>query len=230
MAYTIVPASGTSTPIVNLNATPAVRSTAGQGGSCEAYILTASAVAPVNFPTTNFLPMIRIPSNSIVHKLEISLDTYPSTSLEFDVGMNFSSALDGTQPQYMSTYALTGATPTLLSLSFFAFNYSVSTSGAPGGLWTDITFQNMAGNSATDGYYVPSASTKPLWQALGAGGIGGVGKATAGPSSGVGNAFASCQADPFGFFDITIFSSVTGVNTAAVNLSLRCTFSNAAAS
>jgi hypothetical protein len=224
MSYTVVPANGTSTPIVNLNASPAVRSTAGQGGACETFVITGSALAPVNMPTTNFLPLVRIPTNSIVHKVEIALDTAPSTSLTGSIGLTFSSANDGTPSAYQSTYALTGATPSIVSQSCFFYQAAITSYV---GLWTDVTFQNYTGNSVTDGYYVPSASTKPIWQALGAGGASAVGKATSGASPG---AFTTCQTDPFGFFDVCWFETTTGVNTSAVEISLRVTFSNAAAS
>jgi hypothetical protein len=223
MAYTVVPASGRSTVITNLEATPAVRTTAGQGGSCNAMVLTAFGVAPINMPTTNFLPLIRIPSNAIIHKLEICLDTAPSTSLTGAIGLCFSDTADGTPAALQSTYALTGAAPSIVSQSCFFYNAAITSYV---GLWTDITFQNYTGNSVTDGFYVPSASVKPMWQALSAGGIGGLGKATSGASPG---AFTSCASDPFGFFDITYFETTTGVNTSAVNIGLRCTFSNAAA-
>ena len=39
------------------------------------------------------------------------------------------------------------------------------------------------GGSVTDGFYVPSASQQPLWQALTVGGIGGLGKATGATST-----------------------------------------------
>jgi hypothetical protein len=226
MAYTIVPASGTSTPIVNLNATPAVRTTAGQGGLSDPFVITGSALAPINMPTTNFLPILRVPSNAIVHKLEISLDTAPSTSLTGAIGLLFSSANDGTSTANQSTYALTGSVPIFVAQSFFFYNAAITTYT---GLWTDITFQNYGGNSVTDGYYVPSASVKPLWQAT----TTGIGAATvdgANTGSSPGRAFALCQTDPFGFFDITYFETTTGVNTAAVRINLRCTYSNAAAS
>lgn len=224
---TIVPANGTGAAIVSLDATPPVRATAGQGGLVSTFIVEGFGIAPINFPTTDFLPLVRIPTNAIVKKVEVLQDTFPSTSLEFDVGLTFSDAVsDGTPAAYKSTYALTSATPSIVSLSCFAFNYSLSTSLSLNGI-TDITFQNgvAGGNSAADGFYVPSASMKPIWQALSAGGIGGLGKATSGASPG---AFTSCATDPGGFFDVCIFSSVTGVNTAAVNLGLRVTYTIAA--
>lgn len=232
MTYTVVPASGEDSAIVNLSATPPVRATAGQHGLTVAYEQTGSAVIPVNFPTTNFLPMVRIPMNAIVHQVLIATDTFPSTSLEFDVGLVWSNGsyqglTDGTQAAYLSTYALTGATCNIISQSAFAYNYTYSTTTPALGLWQDITFQNALGNSATDGFYVPSASVKPIWQALGAGGTGGLGKASAN-TSGAYNAFVTCQTYPFGFADITLFSTVTGVNTSAVNVSLRVLYSIAA--
>jgi hypothetical protein len=110
----------------------------------------------------------------------------------------------------------------VVSFSFFALNYGVTTSVPAGGV-VDVTFLNgvAGGNSVTDGFYVPSASNQPIWQALSAGGIGGLGKATGATSSTVGNAFTTCQTDPGGFFDICIASNTVGVNTGAINAGLR---------
>lgn len=245
--YTLVPASGIGAAIVSLNANPSVRKTAGQGGRSILYSDEGFGVAPINFATTDFLPLVRVPTLAIIKKVELMADTWPSTSLEIDIGITFSNGgsgalvgaspasgfMDGTQPSNMSEYSTTAQTSiisSVVSFSFFAYNYSLSTSLPANGI-VDLTFQNgiAGGNSATDGFYVPSASNQPLWQALSVGGIGGLGKATAGPTSGtVGNAFATCQTDPGGFFDICIASSVTGVNTAAVNLGLRVTYTVAA--
>jgi hypothetical protein len=225
MAYTVVPASGTSTAIVDLDASPAVRLTAGQGGAGKQFVVEASALAPINMPTTDFLPMIRIPTNATVKKLEIALDTAPSTSLTGAIGLLFSAANDGTPQGYQSTYALTGAVPYFASQSFFFYNAAITSYT---GLWTDITFQNYTGNSVTDGFYVPSACNQPLWQAMTKGGaVAGLGKATvdgANTGSSPGRAFAICQTDPGGFFDITYFETTTGVNTSAVTINLRCTY------
>ncbi len=77
----------------------------------------------------------------------------------------------------------------------------------------DVTFQNMAGNSVTDGYYVPSNSTLPLW------------KAVASSTALAAGAFwtyagsAVPTADPGGFFDICLQLSSTG---SAANVALTC--------
>ena len=76
-AYTLVPASGIGAAIVNLNANPSVRATAGQGGVAHAFINEGFAVAPINMPITNFLPLVRIPTNAIVKKVEIPVRHFP---------------------------------------------------------------------------------------------------------------------------------------------------------
>lgn len=246
-AYTLVPASGIGAGIVNLNATPSVRATAGQGGVAHAFINEGFAVAPINFPITNFLPLVRIPTLAIVKKVELLFDTYPSTSLTLSIGLTFSNGgagalvgaspvsgfMDGTPPSNMSVYSTTAQTAVLsqvVSFSFFALNFAASTTLPLSGVM-DVTFLNglAGGNSVTDGFYVPSASNKPLWQALSAGGIGGLGKATTGAASAtVGNAFTSCQSDPGGFFDVCVGSNTVGVNTSAVNIGCRVTYTLAA--
>jgi hypothetical protein len=240
MTYTVIPAGGEDLAIVDLSGTPPVRLTAGQHGLATTFEQTGTGIIPVNFPTTNFLPLVRIPANAVVHQVLIATDTFPSTSLEFDVGLCWSNGsyqglTDGTQAAFLSTYALTGAVADIFSQSAFAYNYTYSTTTPALGLWQDITFQNALGNSATDGFYVPSASVKPIWQALAAGGTGGLGKATAAVvGNGAGSCFLACPVlngvptYPFGYLDVTLFSTVTGVNTAAVNVSLRVIYSNAA--
>lgn len=246
-AYTLVPALGIGASITHGNATPATRDTAGQGGGSYAFVVDGFAVAPINMPITNFLPLVRLPTYAIVKKVELLLDTFPSTSLTLSVGLTFSNGgsgatvgaspvsgvTDGTPVPNLSVYSTTAQTAVLsqvVSFSFFALNFGATTSLPLGGVM-DLTFHNglAGGNSVTDGFYVPSASNKPLWQALTAGGIGGLGKATAGAASAtVGNAFTSCQTDPGGFFDVCVASNTVGVNTSAVNLGIRVTYVNAA--
>jgi hypothetical protein len=239
-AYTLVPALGIGAGITALNATPGTRKTAGQGGTGTIVCNEGFAVAPINMPITNFLPLVRIPTNCIVKKVELLVDSYPSTSLTLSVGLTFSNGgsgatvgatagvsgfPDGTPAAYLSEYSTTAQTSALsqvVSFSFFALNYAVTTTAPVGGA-IDVTFLNgvAGGNSVTDGFYVPSASNKPLWQALSAGGIGGLGAATGATSATVGNAFTTCQTDPGGFFDVCVASNTVGVNTAAVNVGLR---------
>lgn len=225
MAYTIVPANGTSSQIVNLDGlgTPAgvpVRATAGQAGGAQRCLeIIGYALAPINMPTTDFLPLVRIPTNCVVHSVSLALDATPSTSLTGSLGLTFSDSYnalgmggDGTPAAYASTYALTGAAPSIVSQSFFLYQTAIQTYTAA---WKDVTFANFANSgSVTDGFYIPSAAGKPLWQAL----TTGAGAATSGASPG---AFTTCQVDPGGFFDIVWFETTTGVNTAAVNLSCR---------
>lgn len=245
-AYTLVPASGIGSGIINLNKTPALRQSAGQGGLSPLYVVDGFAVAPINMPITNFLPLVRVPTNAIVKKVELLLDTYPSTSLTLSVGLTFSNGgsgaavgatptsgvPDGTSVANLSQYSTTAQTSAIsqvVSFSFFALNFGVTTSLPLGGVM-DLTFHNgiAGGNSVTDGFYVPSASDQPLWQALSVGGIGGLGKATGATSATVGNAFTTCQSDPGGFFDVCVASNTVGVNTSAVNLGLRVTYCMAA--
>lgn len=225
MSYTIVPANGTSSQITKLDSTPPVRLTAGEQGLVKTLTIRTTVTVPINMPTTNFLPLIRFPTNSVVQSVKLILDAAPSTSLTGSVGLVFSDAPvavppgDGTQSQYASTYGLTGASPSVVSMSCFLYETNIV---GYVGSWTDITFGNYSGNSVTDGYYVPSASMQPIWQALTVGGTGGTGKATAGSSP---SAFVSCVTDPFGFFDLVWFETTTGVNTSTVQMTAELTIS-----
>lgn len=228
MAYTIVPANGTSAAIVSLDATPPVRKTAGQGGLSVSYTVDGYAIAPINMPTTNFLPLVRIPSNAIIKSVELALDVAPSTSLTGSLGLLMSAGFDGTSPPNLSVYALTGAVPQFVSQSCFLYATAIT---AYVGNYTNVTFSNAGGNSVTDGFYVPSASQQPIWQALTVGGNGGLGKATvdgANTGSSPGRAFVTCATEPGGFFDIVWFETTTGVNTSAVALNCKVTYVQAA--
>jgi hypothetical protein len=223
MSYTIIPASGTNAAIVSLNARPPVRTTAGQGGLTVPYTQHGSVLVPINMPTTNFLPLVRIPSQAIIQKVELALDAAPSTSLTGSLGLVFSSANDGTPSSLRSTYNTTSSVASIVSQSCFL--YATDIVGYVAG-FTDVTFKNAAGNSVADGFYVPSAANKPIWQALSAGGAGTLGIATSGASPG---AFTSCATDPGGFFDIAWFETTTGVNTGTCQLSCRVTYAIAGA-
>lgn len=229
MAYTIVPANGTANQIVQLDSTPPVRVTAGAtGGTNRLQVVIGTVTVPINMPTTNFLPLVRIPTNSIVKRVTLALDAAPSTSLTGSLGLTFSDAYnasppgDGTPPQYASTYALTGAAPSIVSQSFFLQATAIT---GYTGKWNDVTFANFANSgAATDGFYLPSAAGLPLWQAL----VTGAGAATAGASPG---AFTSCTGgDPGGFFDVVWFETTTGVNTGTAKLTCMVEFSGEAAS
>lgn len=222
MAYTVIPASGTSPAIVSLGATPPVRTTAGQGAASSPIIISGFGLAPINMPTTNFLPLLRVPSNAIIKKLELMCDAAPSTSLTGSVGIVFSSVLDGTSPPNLSVYNGSSSVPAIVSQSFFLYQTAIQSYV---GAWKDITFGNATGNSVTDGFYVMSASNQPLWQALTAGGNGGLGKASSGSAP---SAFTSCVTDPYGFFDICWFETTTGVNTGAVMVGAQATYCKAA--
>jgi hypothetical protein len=222
MAYTVVPASGRSTAILNYGATPHLRPYAGEGGPAYEFVVEGSGLAPINMPTTNFLPLVRIPSNAIIKRVELALDAAPSTSLTGSVGLVFSDTDDGTTQALRSTYATSGATPAIFSQSAFLYQTAITTYTAG---FTDITFKNASGNSVTDGFYVPSASLKPIWQALNAGGQGGLGAATSGAAPG---AFTSGASDPGGYFDVTYFETTTGINTGTVWMTCRVTFTLAA--
>ena len=216
MTYTVVPATGTSNQIVQLDATPPVRVT----NAGRLVTIVGSGLADVNMATTHYLPLIRIPTNALLVKLELSLDTAPSTSLTGSVGLAFSDGNDGTPNALKSTHKLSAGTCNIFSQSFFLYQTDVTAYVA---LWKDITFGNYTGNSVADGFYVPSASDLPLWKAT-QGSLRGVSKLGAATSGAAPGAFTSGVSDPGGFFDICWFATTTGVNTSAVTVNLRATY------
>jgi len=215
MAYTVN--GGKSSIITNLDATPPVRATAGQGADTRLMMKEGTITPGASAATTNYFPIIRVPTYAIIKRLEVVLDA-AATTLTGSLGLIFSDANDGTSANYQSSTN----TPSIVSQSFFAYQLAMATFcyvvgtdpsntigiSAP----VDVTFANSGGNSVTDGYYVPSSSTLPLWQALST----GPGKATSGTSP---SAFVSCATDPGGFFDVTLFITTTG---SAANVKTTC--------
>ena len=204
MSYT---ASAKSAVITNLDASPIVRATAGQGAPVRLVTQMATITPGATDGTTVCYQMVRVPSNAIIRRVAVILDS-AATTFTGSVGVVWS-----TQPSDGSDQnASVGTTPTIISQSFFAYQMAMATFAyVPGtdpanvvGLSApvDITFANSGGNSVTDGYYKPSFSNKPFWQAM----------ALSGAAT-TGGAFAWTK-DPGGYFDITHFVTTTNSGAA----------------
>ena len=93
--------------------------------------------------------------------------------------------------------------------------------------WTDETFQNVAGNSVTDGWYVPSASNQPLWMAAAQGGYQATKNfAGLGAASGSTTPPYHLASDPGGFFDICV--TLTSTMSGAPQFSMMVEYSGTA--
>ena len=205
----------------NQNSGFVTRPTAGQGGAGRVVMATGTVLYAATTATTVATRMVRIPSNAVVVRLEAALDLAggTATTLTGATGLLFSgNALDGTS--IINAGSLTPYSSSFFTATTAMAGYTTS--------FTDITFLNSAGNSATDGYYVPSASTLPIWLAVTQGGPGP--SQTAGAWAGTGAASGSTlpsyhvSSDPGGFFDIFFQPTTTTSLTAAMNFSMRVTY------
>ncbi len=140
-----------STAITSLNATPAVRSTAGKGGVGPLLTVVGTTAALTTGNTAGgVLRMVRLPSNAMVQEVSWAVAA-ATTTFDCDVGVYYSNAYDGT------TAAHVAAADTAIDADRFGSAidmHSVSTTG-----WTHCTFEANI--------FTPVMCTQPLWQASG---------------------------------------------------------------
>ena len=210
------------------------RLTSGRGGlgrnvQQRAVVTTASTDA-----TTLFYRMVRVPTNAFISRVGFEYENPIGgtvTTLTVNVGFWASDAPapgDGTSA-WMLDY-----TTAAISDSFFAYHYAAVTTSL--NINNDITFQNAAGNSVTDGFYTNGASVYPLWDAVQNGGLSrltvagyneqtqglGYSSGTSAPWTSPANSGTVLPAagDPGGFVDIgfrqTTLSAANGVNVMMI--------------
>lgn len=141
-----------SAAITNLDATPVVAQTTGEGG--PGYIRQVNGfctplAADAVLSTYKFA---RIPSNAKVKSVVLTSEAQGAGAIQ--IGVYYSdSTVDGTQP------SLQGLVVPTTGVNFFANDVSLAAAVQP----TDVTFQNMATANANN----LSLANQPLWQALG---------------------------------------------------------------
>lgn len=189
-----------------------------------------TAVIAINAATSNLVRLIRIPSNAIVTRVRLMLDTAPSTSLTGAVGLWYSDSTNETD----GTSLVNTGNLTAISSAFFLPATVITTWNTPSGTATvtaagapiDITFANAAG-AYTDGQYIPSQAFLPIWQAVANSLALQTTPVGAFTRTGIDSNFGTASAggvvyvrsvDPGGFFDICYQETTTGVNTSAVNM------------
>ncbi len=206
MAQQTAPTSLTkSVEITAIDASPPTRYTAGQGGPGRNVSVCGHASITATQATTVGTRLVRIPSNAIVRsvKLCMELNGGTATTVTGNVGLLFSDANDGTP-------LLNQGQLKPYSSCCFAYQVAFAAIVTP----TEYAFNNAAGNSATDGFYVPTASIMPIWLALSQ---GGPGPQTDGAWAGLGATSLSSapgyqlNLDPGGFFDL-FFQPTTTTN------------------
>lgn len=148
---------GTSTlksaAITNLDATPVVQQTTGEGGpgyireACGGFVTAVAADA-----AGSTYRLTRIPSNAKVKHVFLTSEAQGAGAVQ--IGVYYSdSTVDGTQP------SLQGLVVPTTGVNFFANDVSIAALVNS----VDQVFQN----TATAGANNPSLANQPLWQALG---------------------------------------------------------------
>ena len=221
MSQQTAPTSAVKSDIITgLDATPFSRFTAGQGGAGRVAVQSCVANIGATQATTVAMRLLRIPTNAILKKLEVVLELAggTATTLTGALGLLWSdNSNDGTPANYVGS--LTPASSSAFAATLAMAGYTLT--------WHDVTFQNVAGNSATDGFYVPSASEMPLWLALTQ---GGPAPQTPGAWAGLGavslstNALYQLNSDPGGFFDVFFQATTTTSLSAAMNFTAQATY------
>src|SRR5260370_326247 len=215
------------------------RITSGMNGAGGRTVLQAASlsIAAAAATTVNHR-FIRVPTNAIIHTVSLVTDLQggTATTITGNIGLFYSdNANDGTP-----TLKVGGTTA--VSASFFAYQKAMSTyvgvQAVGQQAFTDVTFANATGNSATDGFYVPSAATQPLWMALTSGGlqatyVAGTGQINdawnsswsgTGAVSSTSNDFYNLTADPGAFLDICFTPTTTTSMDAAHVMTMRCLY------
>lgn len=140
-----------SPSITSLNATPAVRKSAGVGASQWLRTIDDTAPAFTTAGTAGGIARIcRVPSNCIVKEVYWKTDVTVTTSTN-DVGVYYSNAYDGTTPTNVA------AADTAIDADFFGSAIDMKTASTTG--WTPCSMES--------GTYTGAKMRQPLWQAVG---------------------------------------------------------------
>lgn len=216
-----------STNITNLDATPMIFQTAGEGSPGQDAIQSDNVAHTSAFGSAakNTSRQARFPTQAKVKHVYIytkGLDSNVAATLTLDLNVAFSdSKTDGTPPGardgttgegLIPQSALTGAVTNLSSYTsankMFGSAYAVANSGAV--KYTEVTFNNT---------YTPALALQPMWAVM-----GGTGAASAAPFA-AGGGFAqqsNGQIDnPGGFFDMLAVVSGTAATAATGSIGME---------
>lgn len=135
-----------STPITNLDASPPVRSNVGAGAVGRLERVSGYITVTDTKTAGSTYQMVRIPSNCYVKDVRVSVDV-TVTTLTCDIGLYYSTGVDGTQPSLRGTE---------VDADFFAsaVDLKTKTSGPV----------SQMNESAT---YTAAKRQQPIWQAAG---------------------------------------------------------------
>lgn len=135
-----------STPITNLDASPAVANTAGEGAAVALKSVDGYATALASSSADATYQLVRVPSNCKVKS--VILESEAQGAGAFDIGVYYATDGEGGKPT-----ALLAANA--ISQALFASAVSCAAAVVP----TDVTNES--------GTYTLDKRTQPLWQAAG---------------------------------------------------------------
>lgn len=135
-----------STGITNLDATPAVANTAGEGGIARLFQVNAYATAVASSSVDATYQMVRIPSTAKIK--EIIFESEAQTAGTIDIGLYYATDGEGGKPT-----ALLAANA--ISQAFFASAVNCASAVTP----TNVTNESLS--------YTLALRNTPIWSAAG---------------------------------------------------------------
>jgi hypothetical protein len=136
-----------STPVTNLDASPVLINTAGEGGPAPLISVSSGDVLGVASSSINATyQFVRVPSNCKVKQL--IFDSGAQAAGAMDIGVYYATDGEGGKPTALLAAAA-------ISQAFFASAVALTSLSQP----TDVTDES--------GTYTPGKRNQPLWQAVG---------------------------------------------------------------
>lgn len=186
-----------STPITNLDASPVVPQTTGQGAGAMVKSIEGVVTVPASADIDSTLQVVRVKSDAIIKEILVDAAAF-TTSGQFDVGVYY--ATDGSNQLSKSSLLAADA----IDQDFFTI--TPLDGGESNGLFAVLVpgggFRITNATVAQDNNTVWAAADVhlPLWEALG------------------------LASDPGGNFDICLtLTEANGAATAVVSLQVKCT-------
>lgn len=135
-----------SSQITNLDASPSVALTAGEGGPGTLKIIDGTATLTASATVDSTIQLVRIPSNAKVKK--VFFETAAQTSGALDIGLYYATDGQGQKPLVLLASQA-------IDQDFFASAIVVTGTVAI----TDVTNESLT--------YTPDKRLQPIWQAVG---------------------------------------------------------------
>ncbi len=201
-----------SQSITNLDATPYVYNSAGQGAPARLHVVDDIVAITTNglASTGSTYRVIRFPTGAIPKTLSVfsdaPLDSHSTPGVVIDLNIAFSdSTIDGTQPALQGRIPLTsntGGTTNITSYSSPNLIFGQFTPATTG----SVPITELIFNGLSTSYTALNLTQQPLWQ-------------TFGFTDGRGN-----PADPGGYFDLLLYISTAASTAHAANWYARMSY------